>query len=72
MLREKAGDSIVVTLPSDEVTVGELMQACATQFSQLAPWLPHSKVAVNQTYADSSSKVRSADEIALIPPVAGG
>ena len=72
MLREKAGASITVALPNDEVTVEELKQACATQFPQLAPWLPHSKVAINQAYADSNSKVRSADEIALIPPVAGG
>jgi molybdopterin converting factor subunit 1 len=33
---------------------------------------PSPLVAVNQCYASPSSLVRSGDEVALIPPVAGG
>lgn len=72
MLREKAGDSIQVQLAQEEATVEELKESCATQFPALAPWLPHSKVAVNQAYAAGDTKARPSDEIALIPPVAGG
>lgn len=33
---------------------------------------PTPLVAVNQQYASASSRVRDGDEVALIPPVAGG
>jgi molybdopterin converting factor subunit 1 len=33
---------------------------------------PTTLVAVNQQYADAGSLVRDGDEVALIPPVAGG
>lgn len=72
MLREKAGDSIVINLAQSEVTVHELIAACAMQFPQLKPWLPHTKIAVNQAYVANDTKVRPVDEIAFIPPVAGG
>jgi molybdopterin synthase catalytic subunit len=72
MLREQAGDSIVIDLPREEITVQELIEAGAAQFPRLAPWLPHSKVAVNQAYAAGDTTVRPTDEIAFIPPVAGG
>lgn len=72
MLREKAGDSIAVNLAQDEVTVQELTAACASQYPQLQPWLAHTKIAVNQVYITDDVKVRSTDEIAFIPPVAGG
>ena len=72
MLREKAGDSIQVQLAQEEATVEELKAICAAQFPMLAPWLPHSKVAVNQAYANGDTRVSPSDEIAIIPPVAGG
>lgn len=33
---------------------------------------PHPLIAVNQTYADLALSLRSGDEVAVIPPVAGG
>jgi molybdopterin synthase catalytic subunit len=72
MLREKAGDSIVVNLAQEEVTVQDLVAGCAAQFPQLKPWLPHTKIAVNQVYATNDMIVQPEDEIAFIPPVAGG
>ena len=72
MLREKAGDSIVVNLAQSEVTVQDLVAGCAAQFPQLKPWLAHTKIAVNQAYATNDMIVRPEDEIAFIPPVAGG
>jgi len=36
-------------------------------------WLPERVlVAVNQSYAESGTKLSDGDEVALIPPVAGG
>ncbi len=72
MLREKAGTSINIELPSDETTAPDLLAACAAQYPQLAVWLPHTKIAVNCAYVTLEQPIRPADEIAFIPPVAGG
>jgi len=54
------------------ITVRELLNCCAQQYPQLARWLPHVRVAVNQEYSGAETAVRPGDEIALLPPVAGG
>lgn len=72
MLREKAGASIEIEAPTDAVTVAELLAACGAQYPQLAAWLPHVKIAVNCAYAAPDQIIHPADEVALIPPVAGG
>jgi molybdopterin converting factor subunit 1 len=72
MLREKAGNSIQVELPAGPATAQQLLSACSQQHPQLAAWLPHVKVAVNRDYAELQQAVSPSDEIALIPPVAGG
>ena len=54
-----------------ESTVGELLSAVRARPG--ADRLPPSPlVAVNQRYATLESIVRQGDEVALIPPVAGG
>lgn len=56
----------------DGSTVGEVLQ---TLMERGAPWtnLPESlAVAVNRTYSPSTTVLRDGDELALIPPVAGG
>ena len=72
MLREKVGDCITIELPADQATAQELLSACAAQYPQLSAWLPHVKIAVNCAYVSAQHRVNSADEIAFIPPVAGG
>lgn len=73
VLREKAGsDALEVRLPAEGATVAAVLNACAEQHPVLAPWLPHIKVAVNCAYATSNEAVRPGDEIAFLPPVAGG
>jgi molybdopterin converting factor subunit 1 len=72
VLREKAGaNSLVVQLP-ENATVSQFLEACAMQHPVLTPWLPHVRVAVNCEYAKSTQTIQPGDEIALIPPVAGG
>jgi len=82
-LREAAAaDRILVRVPVSEVdnqggndatlTVGDLLAHCGEQYPVLLPWLPYTKVAVNCAYAGMHQPVRVGDEIALLPPVAGG
>jgi molybdopterin converting factor subunit 1 len=62
--------SLDMELPRDS-TVAELLTAVrARQGAELLP--PAPLVAVNQVYAGSDTIVRDGDEVALIPPVAGG
>ena len=62
--------SLDVELAS-ESTVGELLAAVrARPGAERLP--PKPLVAVNQAYATLDSVVRAGDEVALIPPVAGG
>jgi molybdopterin converting factor subunit 1 len=62
--------SVSVDLPAD-ATVADVLAAVARRpGAELLPALP--LVAVNQRYAGVATRVSSGDEVALIPPVAGG
>jgi molybdopterin converting factor subunit 1 len=62
--------SLDMELPG-ESTVGELLDAIRLRpGAERLP--PKPLIAVNQAYAALDSIVREGDEIALIPPVAGG
>lgn len=61
---------IVLDLP-DGATVGELVTAVRARAPHAA-LPPHPLVAVNHAYASSGSVLSTGDEVALIPPVAGG
>ena len=62
--------SLTVTLPP-EATVADLLAELRSRPG--ADRLPPTPlVAVNQRYASPGSAIRSGDEIAVIPPVAGG
>lgn len=69
-------DRIEVTLPQPAaqtaIRVADLLAACAVQFPAAAPWLPHLRVAVNHEYATPKTPIKNGDEVALIPPIAGG
>ena len=57
-------------LPSDS-TVADLVDTLRS--SRGLDWLPEGVVvAVNQTYAEAGTPLADGDEVALIPPVAGG
>jgi molybdopterin converting factor subunit 1 len=56
---------------ADRATVGDLVAAIrALPGADALPAEP--KVAVNRTFASAMQIVSSSDEVALIPPVAGG
>ncbi|HYV97630.1 MAG TPA: MoaD/ThiS family protein [Gemmatimonadaceae bacterium] len=62
--------TVTVELPSD-ATAGDVLSAVrALPGADQLP--PSPLIAVNQRYAALSQPVRPGDEVALIPPVAGG
>jgi molybdopterin converting factor small subunit len=67
---ELGGESVTVTLPSAATAADVLAAVRALPGAERLPPLPI--VAVNQRYAQPGDPVRPGDEVALIPPVAGG
>ena len=53
-------------------TAAELLAAVCARFPALEPYRRSIRVAINGTYAGWDDLVRVGDEVALIPPVAGG
>lgn len=67
---ELGGDRVTVTL-SDTATAADVVRAVRSLPG--ADRLPPSPmVAINERFAALSDPVREGDEVALIPPVAGG
>lgn len=72
IVREKLGRSEErLTLP-DGATVAAARQALAAAHPEITPLLPSLQFAVNQRIARDSHTLSDNDELALIPPVAGG
>lgn len=70
--RELAGsDELLVELPSP-ATVADLVRELRASGTGLSALPPHPAVAVNMTYAPLSTPLADGDEVAFIPPVAGG
>lgn len=68
---DAAGAASVRVSVSDDACVAEVVQAVRSAAPTLRlPTRP--LVAVNHRYARADVRVASADEVALIPPVAGG
>lgn len=53
-------------------TASELLADVCRKFPDLAPYRPSIRIAVNGSYSDPGDPVVAGDEVALIPPVAGG
>jgi molybdopterin synthase catalytic subunit/molybdopterin synthase sulfur carrier subunit len=53
-------------------TAAELLDRLCARFPGLAPHRRALRLAVNGTYAAWTDEVRAGDEVAIIPPVAGG
>lgn len=70
--RDLAGSSTVdVDLPPGS-TVADLVRVLRSQVRGLDRLPPTVAVAVNRAYAQPGDPVEEGDEVALIPPVAGG
>jgi len=64
-------DRIEVSLDGP-VTARGLLERVVAVHPELGPWSGALRVAVNGAYAAWDDPVREGDEVALIPPVAGG
>ena len=64
------GSSVRVDLPEDATVDDVLARVLAMPGAAQLPKRP--LIAVNRRYARPATRVRSGDEVALIPPVAGG
>ena len=53
-------------------TAGQLLDEVCRRFPALAPWRSAIRVAVNGAYVHAADPVAIGDEVALIPPGAGG
>jgi molybdopterin synthase catalytic subunit len=53
-------------------SVGDALDALAARHADIGRLRPHLQVAVNQTMSSASHVLADGDELALIPPVAGG
>jgi molybdopterin converting factor subunit 1 len=63
------GSSVDIALPND-ATVADLLDELRAL--PRARNLPPAAVAVNQEYAPATRRLAPGDEVAIIPPVAGG
>ena len=71
--RALLGASLALVLPlAAPCTAGELLAEVCRRYPALSPWRASIRVAVNGTYARAEDPVAFGDEVALIPPVAGG
>lgn len=67
---ELGADSVNVTVPHDATAADVLAAVRKLPGADRVP--PAPMIAVNQRYADPGEPVRPGDEVAVIPPVAGG
>lgn len=70
--RERAGlDHLEIELPPDS-TVADLLTTVTRRVPGLDPFAATTRFAVNRAYAPATTVLKDGDEVALIPPVAGG
>ena len=70
--RDRLGRGSVQLELSDDATVADLRRRLTTDFPVLADLVQRAMLAVDAEYASDNQSLRSASEIALIPPVSGG
>ena len=72
IVRERLGRRDEVRDCSDGTTVGALLAELAASDNLFALGAGSLRIAVNREYVDNDHVLRDNDEVAVIPPVAGG
>jgi MoaE-MoaD fusion protein len=72
MQRARVGRTRVDLELPDEATVADAWQALVLEFPELAPATASVRFARNGRYVDLNAGLATGDEVAVIPPVAGG
>jgi molybdopterin synthase catalytic subunit len=71
-LKEAAGRSFVEVDLAEGSTVQDLLGSLEAILPSIGPMAGATAVAVNQAYVGRDATLADGDEVALIPPVAGG
>jgi molybdopterin converting factor subunit 1 len=72
VLRDIAGADARDLVLADGTTARDVWQSLRTELPKLAEYVQPPMIAVNETYAEPETVLREGDELAFIPPVAGG
>lgn len=72
VLRDITGKSEADLSLHDGASAGDVWESLRQQYPELGGYAHPPLVAVNETYAAPSTVLREGDELAFIPPVAGG
>ena len=64
-------DEARIALP-EGATLADLQKALADEFPVLVPYVERVRYSVNWDYVGPEHPLRDRDEVAMIPPVAGG
>lgn len=71
-LHDLAGVRELVRAVPAPATVATVWQALANEFPSVAPYARSMSAAVNADFAKMTTTVAEGDEVAFLPPVAGG
>ena len=71
-LREEAGEARLDLELPDGACAGDVRQVLAESLPSLAQWGDRLRISVNLEFTAEGHVLRSGDEVALLPPVAGG
>jgi len=72
VLRDIAGVDERELILNDGTTARDVWQSLRAQYTKLADYAEPPMTAINEEYAAPDSRLRDGDELAFIPPVAGG
>ncbi len=72
IIRETVGTEVETRTVPDGTTAADIAAALSAEYPRVAGLLRTSPVMVNAAYADLDKPLEEGDEVAFIPPVAGG
>jgi len=72
VLRDIAGTDARELALAEGTTAQDVWQSLRRQYAKLSDYTQPPMIAINETYATPETVLRHGDELAFIPPVAGG
>jgi len=72
VLRDIAGTDMRELAVDEGTTARDVWQSLRIEFAKLSDYKQPPMIAVNESYAEPETILRDGDELAFIPPVAGG
>ncbi|HEV7237665.1 MAG TPA: molybdopterin converting factor subunit 1 [Thermoanaerobaculia bacterium] len=72
VLRDIAGTDVRELAVDEGTTARDVWQSLRNEFAKLTDYTQPPMIAVNESYAEPETILRDGDELAFIPPVAGG